>query len=307
MEELLSRLMQQSQLGGVFPTSKPPPERPTDSAEELANCRKPCECGYNPHADNYYEPERCSVKLALRNHITFPSFEMMSEYDDPSMLYYEENNIGLAPSRHWATLIEITHDLSFVRPGCSGMNQFGERISVHFYHDNDEKPVAFKWSQLKAGNTLAILYPEKKTFLDMSEGIREENLDACFIFNSSLINVQDEAQKMLKNADREANANENEHSECFNCGVKAEKLSRCSVCKIANYCSKECQTKAWKDCHKNLCKQSDVLLRLAVLPRYRFGDRSFTFNEKSEHSIYLKPYKQIAANRYKANKKKGRR
>ena len=267
MEELLSRLMQQSQLGGVFPTSKPPPERPTDSAEELANCRKPCECGYNPHADNYYEPERCSVKLALRNHITFPSFEMMSEYDDPSMLYYEENNIGLAPSRHWATLIEITHDLSFVRPGCSGMNQFGERISVHFYHDNDEKPVAFKWSQLKAGkhkfmvflrqclhkkiyvklsklgNTLAILYPEKKTFLDMSEGIREENLDACFIFNSSLKNVQDEAQKMLKNADREANANENEHSECFNCGVKAEKLSRCSVCKIANYCSKVCYLK----------------------------------------------------------------
>ena len=40
-------------------------------------------------------------KLALQNHLTFPSFAMLSEYDDPSTLYYDlESTIGF-PIRHW--------------------------------------------------------------------------------------------------------------------------------------------------------------------------------------------------------------
>jgi hypothetical protein len=301
MEELLRQMkLAQMSGGSVFPTSTMPPNRPTDTDEELSKRKKPCNCGYDPFVCSNYmdrKQDKCSVKLALRNHLTFPSFEMMSEYDDPSMLYYEMGGMGFQPARHWATLIEITHDLTFARPGCCGLNQFGERISVHFYHDNDEKPVSFKWSQLKPGNTLAIMYPEKKQFLDGTEGIREESLDSCYIFNSSLKNVQDEAQRLMHAADVEANVNVKESPECFGCGLKKEKLMQCSACKHASYCSKECQVKAWKDGHKYLCKQSEMLLRLAVLPRYRYEGDFFSFNEHTVHSQYIPPYKQIGANK----------
>jgi len=152
MEDLIKEFMKKTQMGGAFPSSTPP-VRPTDTAEELAKRKKPCTCGYNPFANDFNNPkwEACSNKLALRNHMNFPSFEMMSDLNDPSMLYYRMNMGIFEPSRHWATLIEITHDLTFARPGCSGLNQFGERFSVHFYHDNDETPVTFKWSQLKPG------------------------------------------------------------------------------------------------------------------------------------------------------------
>lgn len=43
---------------------------------------------------------------------------------------------------------------------------------------------------------------------------------------------------------------------CGNCGVMEEtgkKLLRCSRCKIAMYCSKDCQVKAWKSGHKREC------------------------------------------------------
>ena len=93
-------------------------ENSESDSEKTSERKKPCECRYDQFDDHNFDEkfEKCSVKLALRNHITFPSFQMMSEYDDPSMIYYQENHMGLAPRRHWATLIEISHDLSFTRP-----------------------------------------------------------------------------------------------------------------------------------------------------------------------------------------------
>ncbi|EFR01962.1 hypothetical protein MGYG_04963 [Nannizzia gypsea CBS 118893] len=44
---------------------------------------------------------------------------------------------------------------------------------------------------------------------------------------------------------------------CSNCGKKpgsGTKLLRCSGCKIAEYCSKECQREDWKVTHKSVCK-----------------------------------------------------
>jgi len=160
MEDLLKTFTKKSQMG------------PTDTAEEIAKRRKPCACGYIPTDSNWFDYfmnpkwETCSNKLALRNHITFPSFEMMSDLNDPSMLYYKEKSIGiLGPSRHWATLIEITHDLTFVRPRCSVTNQFGESFYVHFYHEKYETPVTFKWSQLKPGGFFDGYFRTNKHFL----------------------------------------------------------------------------------------------------------------------------------------------
>ena len=43
-------------------------------------------------------------------------------------------------------------------------------------------------------------------------------------------------------------------SHCFSCG-KTGKMKRCPRCKCAYYCSRECQTVAWKCDHKAACKQ----------------------------------------------------
>lgn len=42
--------------------------------------------------------------------------------------------------------------------------------------------------------------------------------------------------------------------ECYQCGVKKEKMQKCSMCHKARYCSKECQTLHWKSSHKDECQ-----------------------------------------------------
>jgi hypothetical protein len=80
-----------------------------------------CNCSYDPHKGNSCERyNRCPVKLALRNHISFPSFEMLSEQDDPSTIYYDFDSPIVEPSRHWVFLLEIKEDITFMRPGVIG-------------------------------------------------------------------------------------------------------------------------------------------------------------------------------------------
>ena len=40
---------------------------------------------------------------------------------------------------------------------------------------------------------------------------------------------------------------------CEKCGKEAEKMKKCSVCKLVRYCSEECQLEDWKK-HKKKCK-----------------------------------------------------
>jgi hypothetical protein len=116
-----------------------------------------------------------------------------------------------------------------------GITYFGEKLGCHFYHETDEKPTTFSWEDLQPGNTMAILYAERKTFLDMSEGVRQENLDTCYVFKAKIQDVFKEANKLLKDADSRS---KNLELECFACGVKTDKILRCASCHLAKYCSK---------------------------------------------------------------------
>jgi hypothetical protein len=205
--------------------------------EESLRHRRACDCGYNPFSEMPENKENCSVNLALKNHITFPSFQLMTDLRDPSMLYFRENNRrNLEPRRHWATLLDIYEVRSFPRLTCLTWNQFGEYVMAVFYPDYGEVPRTFDWLSLKPMTTLCILYPEKKTFLDMNQGIILENLDACFVFKAPLQQVQIEAQKLMRNTDIQTN----QPLECFHCGIQSENLSQCSECKLAKYCSRVC-------------------------------------------------------------------
>ncbi len=45
------------------------------------------------------------------------------------------------------------------------------------------------------------------------------------------------------------------HRECHYCHKVTDDIKKCSACKVAVYCSKECQRKAWKSCHKLECSK----------------------------------------------------
>jgi len=46
------------------------------------------------------------------------------------------------------------------------------------------------------------------------------------------------------------------HQECHNCRKLVKDPKKCSLCKVALYCSKECQVAAWKSGHKRECQQA---------------------------------------------------
>ena len=207
-------------------------------AESLRR-RKPCGCGYDPFSQRPVNRDNCSVNLALQNHITFPSFQLMTDLSEPSMLYYKENNRrNLEPQRHWASLLDIQEVMQFPKFICLTWNYYGESIMVAFYPENGDQPRTFKWSDIEIGHTLCILYPEKKTFSeinpDIEPGIIVVNLDSCFVLNAPLSLVQEEAQKSLRNT----GIQEKQMLECFNCGARRENLMQCGNCKLAKYCSK---------------------------------------------------------------------
>lgn len=79
---------------------------------------------------------------------------------------------------------------------------------------------------------MAILYAERKTFMDMTEGIRLEDMNFK-VFKCSLRDLQSESKKLHAN-------------QCYGCQKKNDKFLRCGKCRIAMYCSKDCQVDHWK-------------------------------------------------------------
>ncbi|GIQ80021.1 hypothetical protein KIPB_000744 [Kipferlia bialata] len=55
---------------------------------------------------------------------------------------------------------------------------------------------------LKEGYTLAVLYGERKTFMDMTEGIRCETPDTCVVFRAPLNEVMTTATQLVAEADK---------------------------------------------------------------------------------------------------------
>ena len=62
--------------------------------------------------------------------------------------------------------------------------------------------------------------------------------------NGKLLNVEENKENLNKN-DNETNNNEDNNLVCCVCG-KNENVKRCSGCKVAHYCSKDCQNSHWE-------------------------------------------------------------
>lgn len=76
---------------------------------------------------------------------------------------------------------------------------------------------------------------------------------------------------------------------CFSCGTKtAEKLSKCSKCGVAAYCSRECQVKDWKEGrHKMACPS---YARVAKAPLCEVTKQSVRNELFARIRFYVCPY-----------------
>jgi hypothetical protein len=176
---------------------------------------------------------------ALSHPVTFPSFSNLSDLYNPSLDYWCENYGVLHISRDWALIAEVTDVAFFIRPHFEVRTRDGEVFRISFYPETPPLP-GFDVSSVQVGHTFALLHAERKTFMDMTEGIRLENLSSCWVFKTSLQRLQQEAEQILASADA---AHANTPIACFICGNPA--ASRCAKCKLARYCSRECQVKGW--------------------------------------------------------------
>ena len=117
----------------------------------------------------------------------FTDFENLPDYDTPCYSsFYDEKDGILSPVRHWCLVGEVKEFVEYVRPRVSIKLKNGQEIIVHFYHEKTDHPTTFKWSEIKKGKTMAILYAKRRQFMDFSIGIRQEHLDSVYIFNASL-------------------------------------------------------------------------------------------------------------------------
>jgi hypothetical protein len=103
---------------------------------------------------------------------------------------------------------------------------------------------------------LAILYSKFDLPDHPSIHVDNTNLDACYVFNSSLFDLIKQAMLLLDDADLKS---ENKTRKCFECGSSNSKLSQFGNCHLAQYC----QIKNWSF-HRKLCPQSEILLLFAT-------------------------------------------
>lgn len=228
-----------------------------------------CDCGEELSESNIHSKTTCESNEALSNHIVFPTKSLLPDV--------RQNIDG---SSHWALLIEIFKvNRSTLGPiAISGFTQLEEYTIVDMQALRNLGGV-FEWAGLKEGHTLAILYAQSS---GVSVSCVVNRVDSCMVFKEPLEDLKYEAEKLLNNMDLQSR---NEDEECFGCGAKTKVIMQCGSCKLAKYCSRECQTKAWKLTHKNLCTQSEALLRLACLPRQQKNKKIFSFKLNSSDEL----------------------
>ncbi|KAL4246433.1 MYND-type zinc finger protein samB [Abortiporus biennis] len=121
------------------------------------------------------------------------------------------------------------------------------RVAMHI----QDRGMSFmqKKNLVKAGHTIAVLYPMSHQFMDFSEGFRIEDPSNVMFIRSSLKELFDADTKVRSPLPAKCCAD--------NCD-KDEDLQACSGCRITRYCGKEHQAAHW-GAHKAECKAISAL------------------------------------------------
>lgn len=228
----------------------------------------------NSSASPYWQPG----EDFLQNTIHFPSFEDLPREGELVKTYWKQDKNKKAaaaptPACTWFFMGEITND------EFSQTKFLHNRVLVCDREGQDNIPIAFypesglmDYKLLKNFNTIFVATAQKHQFLDSTVGLRVEDLNTVSIAPCSMDDMLTLSQTY--HDCKETRCWWCEEGVCPSClplgrasrgcGPGEEGgLKKCSACKVARYCSKECQYLDWKEGgHKWCCKAMPIFLKL---------------------------------------------
>ena len=204
------------------------------------------------------------VKDILKNELYFPPFEELTDENGLDERYYKEDHRGVwVRSCTWCFLGEITNDetsqIAFLRNRVVVKDRRDRSVSIFFYPECG----SFDYRTLKKGHTICVMVAERHYFLDLTVGLRIEDLDRVKMIPCALDDLFAISTFYSQN-----------YKACWTCKKKtpddgeaavAVNLKKCATCHIAQYCGKECQVKDWKERHRRWCKALPEFLKLTKI------------------------------------------
>ena len=217
----------------------------------------------------------------LQNTFHFPSFRDLPHENEIEEGYWKCDDTGVfVPACTWFFMAEITYDecsqIPFLRNRVAVRDRVGhEEIPIYFYPEEG----FFDFKTLKKGSTILVANGQKHNFLDLSIGLRIEQLDTVSVAPCSMGDLFSLSQTY----------HENKGTKCWACGETSvvagssseaasssvEELKKCGACKVACYCCKECQTKHWKERHKRSCKAMPIFTKLTKIDYTKHDTTAF--------------------------------
>jgi hypothetical protein len=113
----------------------------------------------------------------------FPTFDECPDENYPDIDYYTlKNGYILTPTRHWCLLAEIIEVDYFFRLRLWVKDRSGKEFPLSFHIEDDTRWLDM--SRFQKGRTVAIMYAEQHSFLDMTIGIRQETTSTIEVISS---------------------------------------------------------------------------------------------------------------------------
>ena len=219
----------------------------------------------------------------LQNTFHFPPFRYLPHENGTEEGYWRKSFSGiLNPGCTWFFMAEITNDresqIPILRNRVDVRDRAGQQSIPIFFYPEDG---VFDFKTLKNGRTILVTNGQKHNFLDGSIGLRIEHLDMVSVVRCSMIELQ-----QLSKVYHERN-----NAKCWWCdaspstttsveypvssaAIATEGLKKCSACKLARYCSKDCQEKHWKREHKRSCKAVPLFQKLVAIDYTKYDNSS---------------------------------
>ena len=222
----------------------------------------------------------------LQNTFHFPSFESLPDENDVEDGYWgEDPESGVfTPASTWFFMADIINDelsqIPFYRNRISVQDRAGRKgINISFYPEDGY----FDFKTLKKGHTILVTNGQKHDFLDFSTGLRIEQLDSVSVAPCNMSDLLLLSNLYYGKKDRKCWWCDKEDTTPQPVSAAAEasvaaghgELKKCMACKMARYCSKDCQAKHWKEWHKRTCKVVPIFRKLTDINYAKYDEKAF--------------------------------
>ena len=227
----------------------------------------------------------------LQNTFHFPSFRDLPDENEIEDGYWEPDRYGVyQPACVWFFMGEIIYDetaqIPFLRNRVFVRDRDGGECPISFYPEDG----FFDFKTLKKGSTVLVTNGQRHNFLDLTVGLRVGYLDNVAVVPCSMSDLL-----KLSNV-----YHTKTNTRCWSCSEKdisasasasssasvssssgegatagSTELKKCAACRMATYCSKDCQKKDWKEGHKKTCKAVPLFKKLTQIDYMKVDDRSF--------------------------------